>query len=323
MAMAKKPRLAEASSNLDLASLIASSRCPEARVKAILANLNLAEEGSAADRAFRRDVDKLHSKILDKVTTGLEFPVGNKMETLPCAKLGELIEWFAQECHCFEKLLLSLRGVQRELQLCVYADEVTPGDVFKPDNARKAALLYATLLNFDENLHSKYSWLPVFVVKHHLVEKIAGGLSRIFRDIFRFWKDSAIFQHGVVLELPRSGETMYIKILPKVWTLEDYAAVSSTWSSKTASGLCPCIWCANVVLSSSNLHLHQDGLVPISCFEPEQFEEREEDDYLEIASMLRDATAGDLADLEKATGFVFHPDSCYDCFYLYLFRSSS
>ena len=86
--MAKKPRLAKASSNFDLANLIASSRCPEARAKAILAQLNLAEEGSAADRVFRKNVDKLHSQILDKVTTLLDFPVGNKVETLPCAKLG-------------------------------------------------------------------------------------------------------------------------------------------------------------------------------------------------------------------------------------------
>ena len=99
--MAKKPRLAKASSNFDLANLIASSRCPEARVKAILAKLNLAGEGSTADRDFRKDVEKLHSQIMDKVTTPLDFPVGNKVETLPCAKLGELIEWFSQECHCF------------------------------------------------------------------------------------------------------------------------------------------------------------------------------------------------------------------------------
>ena len=322
--MSKKARLAQASSDLDLASLIASSRCPEARVKAILENLNLVERGSAADRSFRRDVSQLHDKILGKVTRNLEFPVDgrNIPESLPCAKLGEIIAMFAEECPAFEKLLLKCCfRIQRRLQLCIYADEVTPGDIFKPDHLRKAVLLYATLLNFDEFLGSKYSWLPVFVAKHSLVEAIPGGLSRIFRDIFRFWKDSPIFQHGHMLVLPESGKTLYLKIVPKLFTIEDYAASSSTWSSKTASGTVPCIWCANVVLTTSELHLHDQWAVPISCFEPERFQEREEADYREIASLLEDAkstSAGALIDSEKAHGFVFHPASCIAGFYCFL-----
>lgn len=329
--MSKKARLTQASSDLDLASLIASSRCSEARVKAILENLKLVERGSAADRSFRRDVSQLHDKILGKVTGNLEFPVvsRDKPESLPCAKLGEIIEMFAEECPAFEKLLLKCCSVsQRRLQLCVYADEVTPGDVFKPDNLRQAVLLYATLLNFDAFLSSKYSWLPVFLAKHSLVKEIPGGLSRIFRDIFRFWKDSPIFQHGHMLVLPESGEILYLKIEPTVFTLEDYAASSSTWFTKTASGLLPCIWCANVVLTTSELHLHDQWAVPISCCEPERFQEREEADYQEIASLLEDAKlTGALSETEKVHGFVFHPASCIAGFYCFclvcLWRRSS
>lgn len=105
---------------------------------------------------------------------------------------------------------------------------------------------------------------------------------------------------------------MYLKLQLKVWTSEDYSAACSTWTSKTASGLLPCLWCKNVTLQSSNLHEGSDYLVPVSCPDYDKFDIRTEEDYHEIAAILaqnaHNPTA--LAKKEKACGFVYEPDTC-------------
>lgn len=131
-------------------------------------------------------------------------------------------------------------------------------------------------------------------------------LEAVFSKFVRMTED--IFQHGVLLTL--AGVQVYLKLQARVWTSEDYSAVSSTWTSKTASGLLPCLWCSNVMLQSSDLAEGSDYLVPVSCPEFEKFDIRTEQDFHTIASMLASSERNKLADLEKACGFVHMPDTC-------------
>lgn len=182
--IAKKQRLRES----ELASLIACPRCPEAQVHRILSKIQ--HEPAGTDRQFRKTIELLHERVLADIT--LVLPVAPASEKLPLAKITNLLTWFCEEAPCFGRLLLSTcqrrPGAERSLSLLVYCDEVTPGDPLKPDNLRKSYLIYASLLEFGKYLQSSYAWLPVCVLKHSFINTVQGGLSRIFRDIFRLWK---------------------------------------------------------------------------------------------------------------------------------------
>ncbi len=178
--MGKKPRV----HGKLLESLIACPRCPEAQVHRILSKI---QDETASERDWRREIQELHESVLNKITFDLPCAPGQR---LPVAKLTNLFTWFCDEVPCFERLLLVTcrrRRAERSLRLCVYADEVTPGDPIRPDNLRKSYLIYASLLEFGKHLQSSYAWLPVCVLKHSLLDTVQGGFSRILRDIFRLW----------------------------------------------------------------------------------------------------------------------------------------
>ena len=179
--MGKKPRL----QGNELASLIACPRCPEAQVHRILSKIR---DEPASEREWRKDIQQLHENVLKQIT--FDLPCAPD-ERLPVAKLTNLLTWFCDEVPCFERLLLvtiQRTRAQRSLRLIVYADEVTPGDVRRPDNLRKSYLIYASLLEFGKHLTISYAWLPVCVLKHSFIESVQGGMSRIVRDICRQWK---------------------------------------------------------------------------------------------------------------------------------------
>ena len=112
---------------------------------------------------------------------------------------------------------------------------------------------------------------------------------------------------------------MYLKMQPRLWTSEDYSATCSTWTSKTASGLLPCIWCSNVTLQSSNLSEGSDYLVPVSCPDFHKFDIRTEEGFHTVGSMLANAPRNELAELEKSCGFVYMPDTCTASITVHLF----
>ena len=112
---------------------------------------------------------------------------------------------------------------------------------------------------------------------------------------------------------------MYLKFQPKLWTSEDYSATCSTWTSKTASGLVPCIWCKNVTLQSSELSQGSDYIVPVSCPDFDKFDIRTQEDFQTIGDMLANAPRNELADLEKACGFVYMPDTYIASITIHLF----
>ena len=293
-----------------LPSVLSLPGVADQHVRSIIGKLDGELQGEDDDRLFRKRSKNMFEKIINETCFDYTMQLSAGVpELLPVADIERLLQWFADGCVCFSGLLESVFKDRRPLTLIVYFDEVTPGNPLRPDNLRKSYLIYVSLKEFKHALKSEFAWLPAMVVKHPLLDKFPGGLSRLLRDVFRLWSGSGLFSHGVVL---RFACTSYVvRIVPKVRIYADYAAACSAWDSKTASGIRPCLFCQNVTLLRAGLtdHANRDGyLVPFSCPDPSKFDVIPEAGYSQIASDLSEAAQGTacfLDQTEKAAGFNF------------------
>jgi len=82
-------------------------------------------------------------------------------------------------------------------------DEITPGAVLRPDNARKFVCFYSTFDQFgDHTIRSELSWFLVAVARSSMIAKVSGGLSTMLKHLVRALViDASGFLNGVVLPL--------------------------------------------------------------------------------------------------------------------------
>ena len=68
----------------------------------------------------------------------------------------------------------------------LYMDEVTPGNVLRPDNARKVWAIYMGFREYDDNIAFREQfWIPIAVIRNTIANKVAGGISQCVRLLAR------------------------------------------------------------------------------------------------------------------------------------------
>ena len=147
-------------------------------------------------------------------------------------------------------------------------DEVTPGAVLRPHNKRKFLSFYMSFLQFGHAaLRSEACWFPIGIIRSSVLDKVDGGVSCALRLMLRamLLQDGGNFVEGVVLDLD-DGPTLFFAQFRV--HLGDEAALSRGLSCKGASGMRPCIKCANVLKKGSNITT--PGVVEIDCFDEEK-----------------------------------------------------
>ena len=149
-------------------------------------------------------------------------------------------------------------------------DEITPGAVLRPDNARKFVSFYFTFGEFgDIAIRQELAWFHLAVLRSSVVDKVAGGMSCVLRCVLRaLVVDAGSFTVGVVLPLEDGPTLLFAQVRNH---LGDESALSRGLAAKGASGIRPCIKCANVVKKNSDLAPRRAGLVEITCTSPESF----------------------------------------------------
>ena len=126
-------------------------------------------------------------------------------------------------------------------------DEVTPGAVLRPNNKRKFLSFYMSFLQFGHAaLRQNCCWFPLGIIRSTVLKKVDGGVSCALRMMLRamLLQDGGNFVDGVVLDLD-AGPTMFFAQFRS--HLGDEAALSRGLSCKGASGIRPCIRCANLL----------------------------------------------------------------------------
>lgn len=210
--------------------------------------------------------------------------------------------WSAQPC-----------SFDRPWSLVMYFDELTPGNVLRPDNKRKTMAVYLSVRELGPQVlcHCE-AWATIALVRTSVIRTIVGGWSRMLKDLVRsmFLGASGFGTAGVVLQLDRPR--LLFAQLRNI--LADEAALKLAFDSKGASGLRPCPVCRNVVASGSDLATRDASgyLVEIHCADAQRLEFCSDADIWRSADLLRqskDTLSSRLfMELQQSTGFNFNPD---------------
>ena len=191
------------------------------------------------------------------------------------------------------------------LSVILAHDEITPGAVLRPDNARKFVSFYFSFCEFgDVSIRYELGWFHLAVLRSSVIDKVDGGMSAALRHLLRaLLMDAGSLSGGVVLPL-ESGPTMLFARLKN--HLGDEAALSHGLSSKTASGLRPCIKCANVLKKHSGLAARRPGLVEINCTDLDLLVPSSDSDiwqsYDRLVGMVGTVTKTELEKQQMAAG---------------------
>lgn len=216
----------------------------------------LLEIAASSVNTTRRELVDHAARTLDSISIQVDLPLvagGNMQWTIASPYL--LLKHFLEHCPTYRDMFLRTTSAtiaaHLPLQLILYHDEFTPGQILKPDNQRKTNSYYFTFLQFGECIRSEYAWLPCAELRHTVATLVDGGISAATRMVLRsFFCDLNNFTTGVVLPLPAAPTMVFAKLL---CLIADESGIKYTWCVKGASGLLPCLKCKNVVLADHSI----------------------------------------------------------------------
>ena len=165
---------------------------------------------------------------------------------------SKLVSLHAQENQAFAAALKQAMSQSKgePLKIILYADELTPGNVIRPDNRRKLVQWYASFADFKLHLRNEAVWLPVAVLRSSMVSQIDGGMSTATRALLQtIIREPCSILTGTVVEIPEPTLVMgSISVF-----LGDESALKQFWAVMGSSGIKPCFACTNVVKKGSRL----------------------------------------------------------------------
>jgi len=222
-----------------------------------------------------------------------------------------LISKHLEENPLFRKCLIEAmsNNTARRLRLILYLDELTPGNVIRPDNRRKLYVWYISFVEFKLHLRNEALWLPVAAIRSTILSTVVGGLSSASRALFKAMLEErpSVLLTGALVNVP---DPTLLQAELKVY-LGDEPAVKGIWSVKGFAGIKPCLFCSNIVKKTSELRRLHPWLKTIVEENKDLFQPNRNEDlwnaqaHLAAQSALLTKTALDT--LEKACGQNFCP----------------
>lgn len=138
--------------------------------------------------------------------------------------------------------MLSQHQPGRPLSLCLYSDEISPGNNLKRDKRRRVQAIYWSIKELGcARLCMESSWFIFTIVRSETIAKrVAGGMSQLARECVRaFYAEGCDFRLGVQLALPGG----YKHIMAKVgYILGDESALKQWFECKGAGGKLMCFF---------------------------------------------------------------------------------
>jgi hypothetical protein len=247
-------------------------------------------------------------------TISLPLEKGGSWDWQVC-RLDRLLQCFINESTAFRDVIsAALRSsTARELDVVLYLDEITPGNVLRPDNQRKFWSFYLGIKNSPTStLCREEYWLPLAVLRTTMAHKVMGDISNCTRLLLRSFllEPCNAATVGFPINLNDSFHLIQLKVSS---ILADEAALKAVFRNKGAAGLRPCFLCRNIVSLGSNLVSGQNYFHEITCADSTLFDPATDEtiwetyDRLEASKPIMGKAAFEA--LEKASGFGYHKDS--------------
>ena len=241
---------------------------------------------------------RAHGALREMVLTGTDG-----MVNFPYFSLAEVLEAKVTACALFRASLSSCCGEWNggKVQLVVYVDECTSGNVVAPDPTRKAYFVYVTVLGMSL-LHLESQWLTCAVFRTADMQKVCGGLSQAMKVLLEAWKEE--WSDGILVSLDHGPQLMWID---RVILLADADGLRAATGCKGAAGNVPCARCSNVRSHTAMVDAPH-GSVCITQADVSKFQllsQARLDEILEELSQER--TKKGLQEKEKKFGWNFLP----------------
>ena len=234
------------------------------------------------------------------------------------AEAGKLLKYVCDSSpefrSIFESTLAGLHGAP--LDVIEYYDEITPGNVLRPDNARKIHAIYFSFRQFPkEFLHCCEAWIPLGVIRSSVVKTFPAQFSTAMKEIIRATISESTLADGIVIDLSEGPRLARAEMTNN---LADGAALKGAFECKGSAGIQPCMHCKNVVAKSFGKALRKTTyLVTLSCTDVSRFDLRTDQDLWDAADQLSEQRPrmknGPFKKLERSHGLNHNPDGVLQC----------
>ena len=164
-----------------------------------------------------------------------------------------------------------MRGCSAEgvpCRLIIYADELVPGNPYRPEKARTVWCVYWAFADWPQwLLQRSFAW-PVFgIIRTDKVNRLQNSVSHLMRRVLKVFFNTVghSMQRGIVL--PIGSDSFHVTAIFAGF-LGDLAGHKEILQWKGASGKRVCHECANLISNYSNADA---GDIPLTCSDLSKF----------------------------------------------------
>ena len=237
----------------------------------------LLDDAPIERRQMARDGRRDYANFARSVTIPIKVKPGDaaREHVWHHADAGKQLKYFCEMStefgRVFEECVLAHEG--EPLDIIVYYDEIVPGNVLRPDNARKLQAIYWSIRQFpQEFLRSCAAWLPLGVMRSVTVKRFKAQFSSALKEIVDAIISNSRLGEGIVIAI--AGKPMLF-LATITNNLADGAALKESLYVKGPAGTQPCASCKNVLAKAFDESLPPDSyLVTLSCPDVHRFDLR-------------------------------------------------
>ena len=222
---------------------------------------------------------------------------------LPLVQLDRLMQEKCRACPCFGDFLteaIQQRGTAG-MHAVLYVDEAVPGNVLRPDNLRRAYLVYLTWMDLQRACTSEFAWCTIACIRQSVLNQIEGGLPAVIAAVLDLLQN--VFEGFAV---QGSGSPALLRTT-RVSLLADEPALKAAVSAKSHAGMRPCLRCRNAIAIR---HGDRPGFVDIASHDFDSFlpqTKQQVSEYMRHLSSIR--TKSKLEESQKLLGWIYNPAS--------------
>ena len=261
----------------------------------------LRPQESLSNSSFKRKVAKeLHWECVSEH----QIPNCSAENKLFICRIDSLLRAFCEEVPGLATAIFEAieKNAGHPLQVILYADETTAGNVVSPNPKLKCNMLYFSLdklASWDREL----IWWPLGLIQTCQVEEMQGDWCDVWNLVLSTVQSMEL-QNGFLLPAPGGGQ--FLVPCETGFFLGDFAVLANILGHNGAASLKPCPYCRNICKRHCGLPHFDATLIDITCSDASRFEPMSDEDLLQIRQMLQDAQGSSQAAqdrLQKACGF--------------------
>ena len=159
--------------------------------------------------------------------------------------------WLFLACsmsQCFAQLLVATQSQGLPGSICIYSDEVTPGNALRPDAGRQFLSIYWGVSQLPDWFRSRSGfWQTLLFLPCTTLEKITGGLSALYIKVLEcFWGHGEMHLLRLGVRVLLRGSLVHLRFSFGFF-LSDEKAEKEALGIKGAGGTKICVSCQNCV----------------------------------------------------------------------------